>query len=106
MYLFSANRLNRFFEVSSKIKKLRQALVSSVAVGLIMRMLALAKIRGFLFFRFENQRRKFGSAMGSVAKGLRLRLAASAPGVSFARFEFNSNGGFGCHMRFGHGLSP
>jgi hypothetical protein len=69
-------------------------------------MFALAQVSGFLFFGFENERLEFGSAMRTIAKRLRFRMAAGTPGVSFSRFQFHRDGGFGSYMRFGHRVSP
>jgi hypothetical protein len=57
--------------------------MGAIPIGLIFKMFALTQISGFLFLNFENKRFELGSAVRTIAKRLRFRMATSAPGINF-----------------------
>jgi hypothetical protein len=82
-----------------------KAFVGAVAIGRVLRMLALAKERGFLFLGLEDHRRKARMGLvGAVAEGLFGGMTAGAPCVGFSGFQFHLDGLFGGNVRFRHFL--
>lgn len=74
----------------------------AVAVGFVLRMLALAKESGFGFLGLENDWGHAVFLVGPVTEGLAFRMAAGTPGVGLARLQFHLDGKFVGDMGFGH----
>jgi hypothetical protein len=77
--------------------------VGTVAIGLVVRVLAIAEESGLGFLGLENE---WGESrvglVGSIAKRLFVRVSAGAPGVGLSRFQFHFRGLFSGDIRFRH----
>jgi hypothetical protein len=80
-----------------------QCFMGAVAIGLVLRMLTLAKEGGLGFLRLEDDgRERRVGLVGAVAEGLAFRMATGAPGVGFTRFQLHLCGKFLGDIGFWH----